>query len=455
MNVAEPNGRMLEQKRQVQAIVLGERTRGGPASATSPVIEIATREPAPPVAKSIAVNIPNSFDRQVLPSTQPVKPQAANAADISSLGNQPWSPASSVRSAVDRIVYFATNRSQIKAADAAADPNATTAPAAAASSTIAQGSIRFGTAANSELTYGSCVVNFPVRFHKRGNVEQPGWWEARDLEKVFAVETAKLLDKRDFSRSFAPGDVLLLVHGFNTSFDDCVLRVAQLQYDLEFPGAAVAFSWPSAASIGGYQQDSETSAKSVSALADLLRTLIDRNAAAAQAGGKPPKLHVIAHSMGNRILLNALYQLDEAGYFKPDSKPLGQVILAAPDVGAQMFNNLIPFATDYAEQVTYYYCHADTALAASRQINYYEPVGLLPVFEAGLRTINADSTDTSFIGHGYYASSPRVLLDMQLLVNAGLDPDHRMPPLATRTKLFGHLHWSFSGGSIVAVDAKP
>jgi esterase/lipase superfamily enzyme len=315
--------------------------------------------------------------------------------------------------------------------------------------------IKFTANVSGDLTYGSCVVNFPVLTHKKGELEEPDWWQPQDLSKDFAVDRTSVLGKSAFLKGVGAGDVLLLVHGFNTSFDDCVLRVAQLQYDLEFPGAAVAFSWPSAASISGYQQDADSAGKSTTALAELLRTLIDRNAATTLPDGRHPKLHIVAHSMGNRILLNALYALDDAGYFKPDSKPLGQVILAAPDVGAQMFNNLIPYATDYAEQVTYYYCDNDTALAASRTINYYEPVGLLPVFEDGLRTICADGTDTSFIGHGYYASSPRVLLDMQLQITAGLDPDHRMPPLATRNKVFGHLHWSFTPATVVAVDAKP
>ncbi len=75
----------------------------------------------------------------------------------------------------------------------------------------------------------------------------------------------------------------------------------------------------------------------------------------------------------------------------------------------------------------------------------------MPLFESGLRTICADRMDTSFIGHGYFSSSPKVLLDMQLIFSSGLDPDHRMPPLASRTKVFGHPHWSFTADEVVAV----
>jgi hypothetical protein len=74
----------------------------------------------------------------------------------------------------------------------------------------------------------------------------------------------------------------------------------------------------------------------------------------------------------------------------------------------------------------------------------YEPVGLIPFFERGLDTINADGANTSFLGHDYYASSIKVLLDIQLMVNHGLAPEKRMPPLESQFRVFGHNHWSFT-----------
>jgi hypothetical protein len=109
-----------------------------------------------------------------------------------------------------------------------------------------------------------------------------------------------------------------------------------------------------------------------------------------------------------------------------------------------MFNNLIPYAIRSADRVTYYYCRQDVALAASQTTNYFEPVGLLPFFQHGIDTINADGTDTSSLYHGYYASSPKVLLDIQLMIEHRKAPAERMPPLASHSLILGHDHWSFT-----------
>ena len=433
--------KLIPQKRRVEAIVLGERTRGAPAPVTQSAMDVSTNVEATAKTAPVAVNIPGGFARATAPSPTTVKPATAvNPSDAASLADRPWYPASAVASPNDRTVFFATNRKHLDAPQ--------------------PGQPAFGVEAAEQVTYGACVVNFPVQHHTKGNFETPSWWEQRNLDKFFAVDSATVMSKDEFARSLGPSDVLLFVHGFNNTFDDAVLRTAQLQYDLEFPGPAVAFCWPSAGDIGQYKADSDSAAASTSALAEVIRTLLDRvgeslrdSQPASQrdaATWKPPKLHIIAHSMGNRVLLNALFALYDGNYLKDGTRPLGQIVLAAPDVGATMFNNLIPYATDFSQQVTYYYCDSDTALIASRQINLYEPVGLLPLFEQNVRTICADQMDTSFIGHGYFSSSPKVLLDMQLILTAGLDPDHRMPPLVTRTKIFGHPYWSFTADQLAA-----
>jgi hypothetical protein len=48
-----------------------------------------------------------------------------------------------------------------------------------------------------------------------------------------------------------------------------------------------------------------------------------------------------------------------------------------------------------------------------------------------------------------------VLLDMQLMLNSGLDPDHRMPPLASRSQVFGRTLWSFTAIDAKEIAAKP
>ena len=203
----------------------------------------------------------------------------------------------------------------------------------------------------------------------------------------------------------------------------------------------MAFSWPSAGSLSEYEPDQKNADASVDALIEVISTVAST---LKDSNGRRAKIHIIAHSMGNRILLQSLYKINQSrgDYFQ--ESPFGQIVLAAPDVGAIMFNNLSSHAVDLSEQVTYYYCESDAALNASRKLNQYEPVGLLPYFDDGLFTINANGVGTSFIGHGYYASSREVLSDIELMLKHGSPPSERMPPLALEKKVFGHKCWAFA-----------
>ncbi|WP_163284658.1 alpha/beta hydrolase, partial [Enterobacter hormaechei] len=51
------------------------------------------------------------------------------------------------------------------------------------------------------------------------------------------------------------GRVIVFVHGYNTSFDDAVYRLAQIVNDSNYPGTPVLFSWASGASTTSYVYD--------------------------------------------------------------------------------------------------------------------------------------------------------------------------------------------------------
>ena len=114
------------------------------------------------------------------------------------------------------------------------------------------------------------------------------------------------------------------------------------------------------------------------------------------------------------------------------------------------FNNLLPFVLQHSQRVTYYYCTHDAALGISRNLNLYEPVGLMAFFQKGLDTINTDAVDTSFLFHGYYASARQVLSDVQLLLAEQSPPDKRIPPLGTSSMVLGHPLWSFPAPQIAS-----
>lgn len=362
----------------------------------------------------IPAKIERGFERS------PIKERVAHPGRLADLADQPWRPAADVVAANERIVRFATNRVIEDASSA-------------------EGSPKFLNA-RGPLTYGECRVNFPVRFHRRGQLERPSWWNSLDPEKHFFVESTRTLDASEVFANLGNDDVLLFVHGFANQFEDGVMCAAQLATDVDFGGRAIAFSWPSLGAVSqqAYTADAAMAQQSIDDLADLLDKLT-----AQRSGAQSPRVHLIAHSMGNKIALQAIYRLIDSGRWEPGEKRLGQVVLAAPDVGAALFNNLLDHVLGASERVTYYYYSRDLALDVSQQVNRYEPVGKFPYFENGLDTINVDGSGTNFLGHSYYSSSLKVLVDLELLLKHGYAPDRRIPPLGAKTRVYGHDHWSF------------
>ncbi len=121
----------------------------------------------------------------------------------------------------------------------------------------------------------------------------------------------------------------IFVHGYNTSFDYALYRTAQIAYDLKFDGAPFAYSWPSGGGLASYTYDRESSGQAEPYLKQFIELVIK------QTGAK--SVSVIAHSMGNQPTLQVLKDLKAS---KPEGVIISQIILAAPDVDRDNFENI-------------------------------------------------------------------------------------------------------------------
>ena len=123
-------------------------------------------------------------------------------------------------------------------------------------------------------------------------------------------------------------DVLVFVHGFNTSFDEARARAAQIVADSRFGGVAVLFTWPTKQRLFGYASDKD----SAMASRDALQALLQDISATPGVG----KIHVLAHSMGGWLAMEALSQASIAGNRDLGGR-LGEVMLASPDIDMDVF----------------------------------------------------------------------------------------------------------------------
>ncbi len=266
--------------------------------------------------------------------------------------------------------------------------------------------------ADAPYELGVAQVSIPPN-HTQGEIERPSPWrgdffEDPDVHMVlFAVQALPEPEWSARVRRTVEGspdeDAFVFVHGYNVTFEEALLRTAQIAYDLRFGGAAVCWSWPSQGGYAEYTVDEENVRWTTGHLVRFLRELRERSGA--------KRVHLIAHSMGNRALTEALLRIGrELG---AGGAPFDQVVLAAPDLDAETFRqDVAPGIRGTAANVTLYASTKDVALQLSRRVHGNPRAG-----EAGEDIVvvpGVDTVDVSQVsgGHSYIGNSGRVLNDL-------------------------------------------
>ncbi len=252
--------------------------------------------------------------------------------------------------------------------------------------------------------------------HKIGQLERPSLG-APDPSKHFALQSRRGLDESGFEAELASHlsgrigsnrDILLYVHGFNTSYDESRFRLAQIVEDGRFGGVPVLFTWPSTNNLLDYGAAKENATVSRDALAKLIRQLTETPGVG--------RVHVLAHSMGAWLAMEALREDAIAGGPALREK-LGDVMLAAPDIDLNVFRQQT--ARVDPSHVVVLVAANDRALSLSRSLAGDRPrLGALDPKNAadrtalealGVRVYDLSREADIFIGHGAYADAPDAL----------------------------------------------
>lgn len=307
-------------------------------------------------------------------------------------------------------VWFATNRQPVDVAN------------------VAQG---FHVSQSADgLTYGICHVFIPES-HQPGSVGTPWWrrWiqlKADDSLKVHAIQG---LEHDAFWADFAdklqgwwqPGErnAFVLIHGFNVGFNEAAIRAAQIGYDLKIPGEMAFFSWPSRGRTTDYVADEATISASYEYIARFLRELSEK------AGAE--RIHIFAHSMGNRGFLSALERLVADGV---PNLQLGQVFFCAPDEDIRVFKDKVTRFPHLSENRTLLLSPDDRAVALSEWLHKFDRVGVTPPVTVipGIDTISVSGFGLLDLGHGYFASAKPVIEDLHEAISTQKKAGERTIP---------------------------
>ena len=288
------------------------------------------------------------------------------------------------------------------------------------------------------VNFGQALVRIPED-HNTGNIELPnmiqhwfaGYEEKLDRSKYFIIDDVGVLrqdDWNNFVRNSGKDEALIFIHGYNTTFDEALYRAAQVIWDLKYNGIPVLFSW---ASWGGaiepvglarsYAYDRDSALIDGDAFLALIHTL------KATLGIK--KVSVIAHSMGNFMLLSAL----KAEAQRPDPARLGELVMAAPDVDRRLFAIDVKEVQKIVAGMTLYASSADRALLASKEAARNMPrAGDVPSYGPvelpGIDTIDVTALGDEMFGlnHDYFASKRSLIDDISGALEGHRPPSSRM-----------------------------
>ncbi len=164
---------------------------------------------------------------------------------------------------------------------------------------------------------------------------------------------------RAFAQAANGKDVLLYVHGFNETFESAVASAAQIADGVGWQGRTALFTWPSGGRLIAYQYDRESAMWSRDGFEEALKALADNPTVG--------RVHIVAHSMGTLLTLETLRQL-RASAGEAAIARIGAVVLAAPDIDIDQFEQVVRRLDGLASRITVISATNDRALAVSARL---------------------------------------------------------------------------------------
>lgn len=215
------------------------------------------------------------------------------------------------------------------------------------------------------LSFADIAVSIPPDATREiGEVQWPSGGNVNAATE-FATLKAEVIGREEALRRFHVAvsktpkrRVLVFVHGYNTRFEEAVYRFAQIAHDSKAPAVPVLFTWPSRGKLLAYTYDRESTNYSRNALESVLQFLV-RDPAVGEVS-------ILAHSMGNWVTFEALRQMGIRNGGIPAK--IQNVMLAAPDVDADVFRAQISDFGRTRPKLTLFVSQDDVALSVSRRL---------------------------------------------------------------------------------------
>ena len=181
-------------------------------------------------------------------------------------------------------------------------------------------------------------------------------YELPDAEVV--VDRYRTLPVDDAFDSLETGDsrrVTMYVHGYNIGLERACRDAAVLARRTGFEGRTILFSWPASRTVVTYRKDGRRFAESMPQIVAALGELGRRHGRG--------NVNIVAHSMGSRIVLEAI------GSLQTEDEKFADLVLIAPDVDREVFVDVLPDLKRIVEDITVLVSDDDRLLLLSQTVN--------------------------------------------------------------------------------------
>ncbi len=224
----------------------------------------------------------------------------------------------------------------------------------------------FSSNRSDELDFGSATISIPPT-HQPGRIAWPSS-SPGNPNTDFVVRQASYIDgnavfQQQINRELAlrkgtEREAVLFIHGYNTRFSEGLFRVAQMAADAKAKSLPILFTWASAGHLTDYIYDTNSVAIARDGLELVLTDLINSDA---------QRITILAHSLGNLLLLETLRQMELQGKGLLKNKKVN-VVMASPDIDIDVFETMITSLGYRANPVFVLGSRDDRALRVSRRL---------------------------------------------------------------------------------------
>ena len=232
---------------------------------------------------------------------------------------------------------------------------------------------RFGRNRAKELNFGSFTARIEPTLGLGMLIDPSQWFQDEEIR----IEQLQLLDRADFVAQLRElveksprRSLLLVVHGFREAFPSALRKTAFVGHVLDINSPVLLFDWPGnqGASPLGYQRARRVAEESGAELAQTIKLVIEEV--------EPERLWLLANSMGGQVIVDAFSLLYEDPALADAATEIEDVVLTAPDVDHDEFNERFKQEiTALADHLTVYVSSNDRALLMSRIINRSNRLG--------------------------------------------------------------------------------